>query len=220
MIDAHCHTLRGEGRHFLCEPCEAQMGANDVAFYGCHPWFWKEWEGVDSFRERIASNPAVGVGEIGFDRLKEREIPEGMREIFKAQLEIAAELSRPVVLHGAKCWGEVAKACMPYAGRIPAFLFHGFSRSGGLVPDIVKMNGFISIGPAVLNDHAVNYRNLVRSLPREIILVESDATVDNAKDVPQIEEVARKAAEIRGEDFASFKESIEANAMRFVKGCL
>lgn len=216
MIDAHCHTLRGEGRHFLCEPCEAQMGANDVAFYGCHPWLWKEWEGVDSFRERIASNPAVGVGEIGLDRLKEREIPEGMREVFKAQLEIAAELSRPVVLHGAKCWGEVAKACMPYAGRIPAFLFHGFSRSGGLVPDIVKMNGFISIGPAVLNDHAVNYRNLVRSLPREIILVESDATVDNAEDVPQIEEIARKAAEIRGEDFASFEESIEANAMRFV----
>ncbi|MBR5457580.1 MAG: TatD family hydrolase, partial [Kiritimatiellae bacterium] len=79
---------------------------------------------------------------------------------------------------------------------------------------------FISIGPAVLNDHAVNYRNLVRSLPREIILVESDATVDNAKDVPQIEEIARKAAEIRGEDFASFKEAIDANAMRFAKGCL
>lgn len=218
MTDAHCHILRGEERHFLCEPCEALIGANDVAFYGCHPWLWKEWEGAESFRERIASNPAAGVGEIGLDRLKDREIPEGMREVFKAQLEIASEFARPVVLHGAKCWGEVVKACMPYTGRIPAFLFHGFSRSGGLVPDIVEMNGFVSIGPAVLNDHAVNYRNLVRSLPREIILVESDATADNAEDVPQIEEIARKAAEIRGEDFSSFKESIEANAMRFAKG--
>ena len=218
MTDAHTHIVRGEARHFICEPFGSERGGNDIVFCGVHPWDCAKWDGGARLRAALAADPSAGVGEIGLDRMRERNIPREMREVFAAQLEIAAEFARPVVLHGAKCWGEVVKACMPYAGRIPAFLFHGFSRSGGLVPDIVKMNGFVSVGPAVLNDHAVNYRILVRSLPREVILVESDATPDNAQEAPRIEEIARKAAEVRGEDFDLFKESVEANAMRFAKG--
>ena len=133
-------------------------------FFGTHPW------NADSFdepvlRARLAADSSAGVGEIGLDRLRERDIPQRMRDVFAAQLEIAAELQRPVVLHGAKCWGEVVKACLPFAGRIPAFLFHGFSRSDGLLPDIIKLNGYVSVGAAVLNDHAVNYRELVKKIP-------------------------------------------------------
>ncbi|MBO7206891.1 MAG: TatD family hydrolase, partial [Kiritimatiellae bacterium] len=128
---------------------------------------------------------------------------------------IAADFTRSVVLHGAKCWGEVVKACKPYRDRIPAFLFHGFSRSGGLLPDIEAINGFVSVGPAVLNDHAVNYRELVKSIPDKMILVESDATAENADEQPSVVDIARKTAELRGMDFESFAELIENNAARF-----
>jgi Tat protein secretion system quality control protein TatD with DNase activity len=101
-------------------------------------------------------------------------VPAVQREIFAAQLELAAETRRPVVLHGAKCWGEVVKMIRPYASRIPAFLFHGFSRSDGLMPDIVAMNGFVGVGKAVLNDHAVNYMEMVKRLPSDRILIETD----------------------------------------------
>jgi Tat protein secretion system quality control protein TatD with DNase activity len=109
-----------------------------------------------------------------YDRLKDRNIAPVQREVFAAQLGLAAEMGRPVVLHGAKCWGEVVKAVRPYAGRIPAFLFHGFSRSDGLLPDIVEVNGFIGVGKAVLNDHAVNYRELVKKIPLDRLLIETD----------------------------------------------
>lgn len=215
MIDAHTHIVRGETRNFICEPFSSEKGANDVAFYGVHPWDYAEWDGGERLRTALAADLSAGVGEIGLDRMKDRNISQAMRDVFASQLEIAADFTRSVVLHGAKCWGEVVKACKPYRDRIPAFLFHGFSRSGGLLPDIEALNGFVSVGPAVLNDHAVNYRELVKSIPDKMILVESDATAENAEEQPSVVDIARKTAELRGMDFESFAELIENNAARF-----
>ena len=213
MTDAHCHVSCGDPavREFL-------IGRD---FFGIHPWETCSCRPaiVDSrlsaVKSQLASSACVGVGEIGLDRLKERAISPLMRETFARQLELAADFGRPVVLHGAKCWGEVVKACQPFVGKIPAFLFHGFSRSDGLIPDIVKMNGFVSVGPAVLNDHAVNYRKLVLKIPAERLLVETDRTIENAAECPSVSAVAAKLAELRGLAFAELEALVDANAGRF-----
>jgi TatD DNase family protein len=145
----------------------------------------------------LGTDPSFGVGEIGLDRLKDRNIAPVQREVFAAQLELAAEMGRPVVLHGAKCWGEVVKVVRPYAGRIPAFLFHGFSRSDGLLPDIVEVNGFIGVGKAVLNDHAVNYRELVKKIPLDRLLIETDGEdLPDADRQAVLAEIFSKIAEL------------------------
>ncbi len=227
MTDAHCHVRRGETRHFLCDPTGDMAGPDDVVFHGYHPWCFLGSDRVEletlndpklsltALKSRLAADPRAGVGEIGLDRLKERNISPAMREAFEAQLAIAAEFRRPVVLHGAKCWGEVAKAAQVHAGRIPAFLFHGFSRSGGLIPQIVAMNGFISVGPALLNDHAVNYRELVKQIPSDRLLVESDATAENASETPSVAEIAAKLAELRGLTQDELETMLESNATAF-----
>ena len=120
-----------------------------------------------------------------------------------------------MVLHGAKCWGQVTAECKRLAGRIPAFLFHGFSRSDGLLGDIAAMNGFVSVGPAVLNDHAVNYRELVRKIPADMLLLETDRTEASAANCPPIEEIARKVAELRGVSIEELETLIDSNAGRF-----
>ena len=141
----------------------------------------------------------------------------------RSQLALAAALARPAVLHGAKCWGEVVKACAPCAGRIPAFLFHGFSRSEGLLPQIFAMNGFVSIGPALLNDHAVNYRAMAKSIPLERLLIETDMDESAAPQdgAPSRAETLRfiyaKLAEIRGVDAADLERALDANARRFTE---
>ena len=218
MTDAHCH-LRGDAtRHFLCAPFaeppprDEESGAVTL-FFGTHPWFL---DGFDAARLRgeLAENPSAGVGEIGLDRLRDREISPKMRGVFEKQLEIAAELRRPVALHGAKCWGEVVRACRPYAGTVPAFVFHGFSRSDGLLPEIFAMNGYVSVGPAVLNDHAVNYREMVKKLPLDRLLVETDRTAENAAATPSAYAVAAKVAELRGIGSGELEGIVDSNAAR------
>jgi TatD DNase family protein len=179
MTDAHFH--RG-GRTI------ASLNGKEYIFCGIHPWLAASVDltaELARFRTMLGTGPSLGVGEIGLDRLKDKNISPVQREVFAAQLELAAEMGRPVVLHGAKCWGEVVKAIRPYAGRIPAFLFHGFSRSDGLLPDIVKVNGFIGVGKAVLNDHAVNYRELAKKIPLDRMLIETDG-----EDLPDNERTA------------------------------
>lgn len=232
MTDAHCHVPTGAGRHFVCrEPEEGAadcVAGRDLLFRGIHPWrtlgivdgdlFRRErlFPFLESVRRQLEAGEVFGIGEIGLDRLRERAVPPLMRETFEAQLALAAEAGRPVVLHGAKCWGEVVGACRPFAGRVPAFLFHGFSRAGGLLPEIVRLNGYVSVGPSVLNDRAVNYRELVKAIPLDRLLVETDATVENAAETPPIGRICEKVAELRGIPAPELVRRTDANAAAFV----
>ena len=175
MLDAHCHNLE--------DPSWCRMG--ERLFIGTHPWHLDGFDEAELVR-RLEADPGLGVGEIGLDRLKTREISPRMRQVFMRQLVIAAYFRRPVVLHGAKCWGEVTEACKPFKGQIPAFLFHGFSRSEGLLSEISDLNGYISVGPAILNDHADNYRALVAKIPRERILAETDNEAGRNADIAAV----------------------------------
>ena len=222
MTDAHCHVSCGD------ESVRELLVGRD--FFGVHPW---DAAGRDvgrtvaELRAALEANPAVGVGEIGLDRLRERTISAAMRDVFEAQLALAIELHRPVVLHGAKCWGQVVEAVKRALGNDrgagrhgppPAFLFHGFSRSDGLIPDIVALNGYVSVGPSILNDHAVNYRELARKIPLDRLLVETDRTAENAAECPSVRAVLAKLAEVRGEDPAALVSLTDANAGRFLGG--
>ena len=238
MTDAHCHVSCGDS-----SVRELLVGRD---FFGVHPWETLD-DGttgtggttetsralvpdvsslaalLPSLRAQLLANPAAGVGEIGLDRLKSRDISPRMREVFEAQLALALELGRPVVLHGAKCWGQVVTTVCRHLSHsptpplphspTPSFLFHGFSRSDGLIPEIVKLGGFISVGPAVLNDHAVNYRELVKKIPLDRLLVETDRT--SSSDSPSISDVLAKTADVLNLSAAELERITDENADRF-----
>ena len=219
MTDAHCHVSCGDS-----SVRELLVGRD---FFGVHPWDAVDVSFLPSLRAQLLANPAAGVGEIGLDRLKSRDISPRMREVFEAQLALALELGRPVVLHGAKCWGQVVTTVCRHLSHsptpplphspTPSFLFHGFSRSDGLIPEIVKLNGFISVGPAILNDHAVNYRELVKKIPLDRLLVETDAVVGaRVPTRPHIRDVLAKTADILNLSAAELERITDENADRFL----
>lgn len=228
MTDAHCHIIprtdASVTNRFVCAITEKDWSSistlpeTDTPFFGVHPWHTETIDDIESFRSRLAetlkANPRAGVGETGLDRLKDKTISPLQRSLFDVHLDVAAELARPIVVHGAKCWGETFKECAKHSSQIPAFLFHGFSRSGGLVKDIVSINGYFSIGPALLNDHAVNYRELVKTIPLDRILIESD--FDGTKEIPALSLVVEKLASILNVSPGDLFYRIEENANSFI----
>ena len=210
MIDAHYHRNG--------YPAYLRTPNGETPFHGIHPWQADGSFDLEAIRTQLITAPSSGVGEIGLDRLKTKEISNAQRALFARQLALAADLKRPVVLHGAKCWGEVVSACRPYKDRIPAFLFHGFSRSAGLLPEIFALNGYVSVGPALLNDHAVNYRALVKELPPDRILIETD--MDYALPETDADETLRQIvatlSALRNDDSETLTRRITDNARAFL----
>ena len=212
MIDAHYHRNG--------YPAFLRTADGETPFHGIHPWQAADSFDLDAIRTQLMADPSSGVGEIGLDRLKAKTISDSQRKLFAQQLALAAELRRPVVLHGAKCWGEVVAACRPYKGQIPAFLFHGFSRSAGLIPEIFSLNGYVSIGPALLNDHAVNYRALVKELPSDRILIETDMDYSLPENDPvgTLRQIVSTLAALRGEsDQSALAARLAGNARAFLQ---
>ncbi len=188
-------------------------------FVGVHPWMA---DGVgesdlEAMRSRLVRERGLGVGEIGLDRLRTRVVSEKMRWVFERQLQMAVEMNRPMVLHGAKCWGQVVSAVK--AARRPDYtapmLFHGFSRSEGLLDEIFALGGYVSVGPAILNDHAVNYRTMVARLPLDRLLIETDR--DSEELGVTIQEVAAGVAKVRGMSLSELECVTDANAATFCR---
>ena len=108
-------------------------------------------------------------------------------------------------------------------GRIPAFLFHGFSRSAGLLPEIVALNGFVSVGPALLNDHAVNYRDMVKDLPLDRVLLETDKDWSSPLEegAPTQEslltDLAHTLSRLKNCPLEALSSDLSANTARFVE---
>lgn len=209
MTDVHTHVSSGDS--------SVREIVTGVHFFGTHPhcasaYDEGELEGI------LERNTAAGVGEIGLDRTDRDGSGALELEVFRSQLRLASRYARPVTLHGVKCWGKVVRIVLETLDGMvmpPSFLFHGFSRSWGLLPEIAAMNGFISVGPQILNDHAVNYRKAVARIPPGMLLVETDTTAGNAASRPALRQVLEALAAVRGVSAGELEELTDRNAERF-----
>ena len=145
--------------------------------FGVHPWYAgnlpADW--LTQLETFLTHHPAAPMGEIGIDGLRDEPPRAIQRQIFCAQLELAARLHRPVVLHGARAWGELLEILKPFAPRLPGFMLHAFGGSADILREAVHMGGYISFAGTVCNPAATRVRAAVLATPSERLLIETDA---------------------------------------------
>jgi TatD DNase family protein len=204
--------------------------------FGVHPWYCgnlpSAW--LTLLAEFLARHPEAPVGEIGIDGLRDDVPRDAQRQALCAQLELATRLHRPVVLHGARAWGELLAIVKPFAPRLPGFVTHAFSGSADILREIVAMGGTLSFAGAVCNPAARRVRAAATAAPAERLLIETDApdmlpqglcsgfrvqAEDNGK-IREINHpanlvlVARAVAELRGAPVEEIAALTTANARR------
>ncbi|MEI8243212.1 MAG: TatD family hydrolase [bacterium] len=145
--------------------------------FGVHPWHAgiqpADWLG--QLEAYLMRHPESPVGEIGIDGLRDDPPRDVQRQVLCAQLELAVRLSRPVVLHGARAWGELLAIIKPYAPRLPGLVAHAFGGSADILRDVVAMDGFVSFAGPVCNPAAKRVRAAAAAAPLERLLIETDA---------------------------------------------
>lgn len=119
---------------------------------------------------------ACAVGETGLDRLEvDRSTLPAQRHAFRAQLAIARELDRPLVLHILRAHGAALDILrgdgLPAAGGV----VHSFSGNAELAREYVALGLHVAFVGTVCRDEAKKLHRAAAELPADRLLVETDA---------------------------------------------
>lgn len=126
---------------------------------------------LDELRELLRHPKAVAVGETGLDAVRQFASPVEQRRLFDAQLELAADLRLPVVVHSREAEEETAAALAGFAGTV---VLHCFS-SPGLLATALDRGYYVSFAGNVTYPKADDLREAARAVPAERLLVETDS---------------------------------------------
>ena len=144
--------------------------------FGIHPQAPEKHE-LKTLEKLISENRIAAVGEIGLDRFNEEFVKtfDLQKELFSAQLEIAAGANLPVILHIRKAIPEIFEQIQTLK-KIKKVVFHSYSGTAEEAESILRhgVNAYFSFGNAILNGHKKAVLS-VKFLPKERILTETDA---------------------------------------------
>lgn len=114
----------------------------------------------------------VAVGEIGLDYAKEYSPRAQQQEHFLRQLALAKELRLPVVIHSRDASPDIMDLLKQ---ELPErFVFHCYAGSVEEAREILDLGGYISVTGIVTFPKAENIRRIVRFVPLDRLMVETD----------------------------------------------
>lgn len=146
------------------------------AAVGIHPHDVKEI-GKDTYGEIRAlarGRKVVAYGEIGLDFFRNRSPRDVQVRRFGEQLELAAEIGLPVIIHDRDAHREILEILGPWRGKLGG-IFHCFSGDRAMAKKCLDMGFYLSVPGTVTFEKAETLREVVRYTPLEYLLVETDA---------------------------------------------
>jgi TatD DNase family protein len=170
---------------------------------------------LDELRALFADERAVAVGETGLDFFRDYAPHDKQRELFRAELELAAELGKPVVVHTRAADDETLAALERFDGTV---VLHCFS-SPALLPAALERGWYVSFAGNVTYPKAPELREAAARVPADRILAETDSPYlapqprrGRPNEPANVVHTVAALAEVRGEDAAALAAQIEANA--------
>lgn len=186
------------------------------AAFGLHPVFLDEHqpEDLQHLRDRLerhAGDPrCCAVGEFGLDYYIEEPDRERQQQLFEAQLQIAADVDLPVLLHVRRAHAPVVAALKRYQLR-RAGIIHAFSGSYEEAREYIRLGFKLGMGGAATWPQAKRMHRVIAQLPAESLVLETDcpdmapAFRPYQRNSPQnLPQICARLAELRGETAQQF----------------
>lgn len=169
----------------------------------------------------------VAVGECGLDYFRNLSPPAAQRAAFNLQLELAAELGKPVFLHQRESHLDFMAILRDFAPRLSGGVAHCFTGDRGQLEDYLDLGLCIGITGWVCDERrGAHLHDLLPAIPADRLMLETDAPYllpRNLRPKPQsrrnepmhLVQVASMVAALRGESLGSVAASTTSNASRF-----
>ncbi len=126
---------------------------------------------VGDLGELLAHPAAVAVGETGLDYFHDLAPRDAQLALFERQLELAASLGLPVVIHTRDADADTAAVLAPFPGTV---ILHCFS-APALLETAIDRGYYVSFAGNVTYPKATALREAAAAVPADRILAETDS---------------------------------------------
>ena len=143
---------------------------------GIHPEHCAEMDEalLEEIRKKLRDEKAVAVGEIGLDYYWPEPDREIQKHWFARQLQLAAEVDLPVVIHSREAAADTMRIMKENHAEKVGGVVHCYSYSVELAREFVKMGFYIGIGGVLTFKNATKLVEVAREIPLERLLLETD----------------------------------------------
>ncbi len=139
-------------------PSEAQKFNNDVA----------------KKMTLLAHHPKiVAIGEIGLDYYWDKTFVDIQKKVFQTQVEIAISLDLPVIIHDREAHLDTMNILKDL--KYNKVIMHCFSGSKEFAKECVELGWYLGIGGVVTFKNSRKMKDVVKEIPLENIVLETDA---------------------------------------------
>ncbi|EWH09719.1 metallo-dependent hydrolase [Catenovulum agarivorans DS-2] len=253
LVDSHCHLdrLKLEDEQSLSSIVEAARQRNIEHFLcvcvtlddfptmlktvepfadvsvscGVHPLHNECQYELAQLRSLAADPRVVAVGETGLDYYYSNETKDWQQQSFAQHCQVAHELDKPLIIHTRDAREDTIAILREHNAEKPRGVLHCFTESLEMAKAAIDMNFLISISGIVTFGNASELRDVVRALPIENLLVETDSPwlapkpYRGKQNQPAyVKEVAQFVADLKGISLEELAKVTTTNFYNLFKG--
>ena len=195
----------------------AEKHADVFAILGIHPHEAGRATSRDlaELRELHAHPKAVAVGETGLDWFRDYAPRDAQQRLFAAQLELAADLGKPVVIHTRDADEDTLAMLASFSDTV---VLHCFS-SPELLPTALEREWYVSFAGNVTYKNAHDLRDAARQVRLDLLLTETDCPYlapeplrGKSNEPAYVVHTLHRLARVQNCDLAAFDAAIHTNA--------
>lgn len=154
---------------------------------GVHPHLAKEWtdETVTQLRHLAKHNNVVAIGEAGLDYNRNYSKPAEQKIAFQLQLELATELSMPILLHERDAHKDFAQLLTQFRDQLDKVVVHCFTGIAEELDCYIDLDCHIGITGWICDERRGQHlHEIIKRIPANRLMIETDSPYLLPRDLP------------------------------------
>ena len=117
----------------------------------------------------------IGIGETGLDFFYNYSDRERQISSFKAHIEAAIELNKPIIIHSREAENETFEILNSYKNKKIKILMHCFTGSLEFSKKLQTLDAFFSASGIITFKNSTDLQNTFKTIPLQKLLIETDS---------------------------------------------
>lgn len=218
-----CVNVRQQG----FEAMRDKVAAFDNVFLssGVHPLDVKEGLNIEQIAAFAQDRKVVAIGETGLDYFYADETKALQQQCFEQQIALAVQVNKPLIVHTRDAREDTIAMLKAGNAAKAGGVLHCFTETWEMAKAAMDLGFYISVSGIVTFKNAGDLRTVIRKVPKDRLLVETDspylAPVPHRGQENQpayVNDVAKFVAELRGEQFEDLAQYTTDNFFTLFKG--